>query len=111
MPDSRPGVVLQHIEVPARDACLPALVELWEASVRASHDFLPGGEVGRLMPWVESALAEIPALIVARRAERPAAFMGLEGKKIEMLFVHPAYFRRGIGSLLLRHAAEKYAAD
>ena len=34
----------------------------------------------------------------------PAGFMGVQECKIEMLFLHPGYFRKGIGRMLVQKA-------
>lgn len=36
----------------------------------------------------------------------PTAFMGVDGNKVEMLFVLPDYFGKGIGKALLQHGIE-----
>ena len=70
-----------------------ALTDLWEASVRATHTFLLQGEVERLRP------------IYGMRGHdgRPVAFAGVCGDKLEMLFVHPSFFGRGLGRTLVSH--------
>ena len=48
-----------------RGPLLPALVELWEASVRATHLFLTDDEVKRIKGYVPQALAAVPHLVAA----------------------------------------------
>ncbi len=84
-----------------------ALTDLWEASVRATHTFLLQGEVERLRPMVRNACLESADIYGMRgQAGRPVAFSGVCGDKLEMLFVHPSFFGRGIGRVLVRHAAD-----
>ncbi len=58
------------------------------------------------------ALKGISQLFVAfDKVERPIAFMGLDGKKIEMLFVALDKLRQGIGKELMKIALQKYGCD
>ena len=85
------------------------LLEVWERSVRATHLFLPAGEVAEIKPYVPQALREVPRLIVARRADgTPAGFMGIDGQKLEMLFLAPEERGRGLGGALVRYGMERY---
>lgn len=89
-------------------ALLAALVSVWDASVRASHDFLTDDEIRRLTPCVSEGLAAITTLLVARRAGAPVGFMGIEGRKIEMLFLAPAQFGQGLGRRMVTLAFDTY---
>ena len=89
-------------------AFIAALVSVWDASVRASHDFLTADDICRLTPCVSEGLAAIATLIVARRGGAPVGFMGIEGRKIEMLFLAPAYFGQGLGKRLVRLAFDRW---
>ena len=93
--------LLTEINISERASLLPTITEIWEASVRASHDFLADGDIARLKPLVEKAAASVMTLVIAS-TDRPIGFMGIEDHKIEMLFLHPDYFRRGIGTTLER---------
>ena len=80
------------------------LLEIWEVSVRASHHFLTEADIVRLTPQAENALRCIETLWVMEDEQRPAGFMGVQECKIEMLFLHPDYFRKGWGKMLVEHA-------
>lgn len=101
------GVSIAELHREARPGVTAALLEIWEASVRASHGFLSEADIARLKPQVREAVGAVGVLAVARMGD-PVGFMGIEGRKLEMLFVHPAYFRRGIGALLARWAMERH---
>ncbi|MBQ7617546.1 MAG: GNAT family N-acetyltransferase, partial [Desulfovibrio sp.] len=102
--------LLTEIDISERASLLPTITEIWETSVRASHDFLTDGDIARLKPLVEKAAASVMTLVIAS-TNRPVGFMGVEGRKIEMLFLHPDYFRRGIGTALVRFALERFDVD
>ena len=89
-------------------ALLAALVSVWDASVRASHDFLTADDICRLTPCVSEGLAAIATLVVARRGGEPVGFMGIEGCKIEMLFLAPAQFGQGLGRRIVTMALDTY---
>ena len=81
-----------------------ALLAVWESSVLATHDFLKEDDVEYLRPFVEQALQEVPLLFSAEEKGAPCAFLGMEGDRIEMLFVAAEARGRGIGSALMRQA-------
>lgn len=80
------------------------LLKIWEASVRASHKFLSEAEINQLTPQAKSALQQIETLWVVQDGELPVGFMGVQEQKIEMPFLHPDYFRKGIGKMLVERA-------
>ena len=100
---------LKHIAIEERAALLPALLAVWESSVRSTHDFLREGDVDFLRPYVEQGLREIPVLFCVVEAGLPLAFLGMAGDGIEMLFVHGDSRHRGIGSALMREALARGA--
>lgn len=52
-------------EVPERSSLLPALLALWEASVRATHLFLSDAEITKIKAYVPQALYGVAHLAVA----------------------------------------------
>ena len=101
---------LKEIVIAERATLLPDIISIWEASVRASHDFLTDRDIAKLKPVVEKVAASVMTLVVAS-TDRPVGFIGIEDHKIEMLFLHPEYFRRGIGTALVRHAIKQYCVS
>lgn len=100
-------------EIGARTPALIAqLMEVWKASVTATHEFLTAVEIAAIQNYVPQALNEVPHLIVAENeAALPAAFMGINGQKLEMLFVSPAVRGHGWGKALLAYGMEHYGVD
>lgn len=91
---------------------LTSLLALWESSVRATHHFLTEQDVQALIPLVASGLEEIPSLLVIADTEgTPLGFMGLDGTKIEMLFISPSARGSGLGRQLIRQAVDGFRAD
>lgn len=97
-------------EVRERSASLlAALLEVWEASVRATHLFLSDAEIRRIKECVPTALGAVAHLIVAEEEpQRPVGFMGVENGRLEMLFLAPAERGRGVGRQLMECGMERY---
>ena len=89
---------------------LRSLLDIWESSVRATHLFLSEQEIARIKKYVPQALCGVPHLLVAEvESGAPVAFAGIDGQKLEMLFVSAEYRGQGIGRRLLQCAVDKYA--
>ena len=99
-----------HIyEIADRSAeLIEQLTNVWEASVKATHLFLSPSEVDSIKSYVPSALAEIAHLIIAESDDCPIAFMGIDGQKLEMLFLSPDYRGQGLGKRLLLYGIEHH---
>ena len=82
---------------------------IWEDSVRASHLFLSEAEIQEIKAYVPQALTGVSHLLVAERAPgQPVAFMGIEGPRLEMLFLSPAERGAGLGRQLLEYGIRHY---
>ena len=96
-------------EVPERAPLLPALLEIWESSVRATHLFLSESEIEKIKEYVPQALTEVPHLIVAEKEPgSPVAFLGIAGERLEMLFLSPAERGKGLGRQLVQYGLRQY---
>ena len=83
----------------------PVLIDIWEASVRATHDFLPEANIQRLRPLILDVYFDAVTLRAARDASgRPLGFAGVHEGKLEMLFIDPAQRGTGVGKALLAQA-------
>lgn len=88
------------------------VVEVWEASVRATHTFVTEADIEVIRPLVLDSLPNVPHLLCVRECTgQVAGFIGVEGETVEMLFVHPAWRGHGIGRRLLSHAVTTLGAD
>jgi putative acetyltransferase len=87
------------------------LVEVWEASVRATHDFLSDADVDSLRPLVLPGLLGLEHLLCVRsEGGGVVGFIGVADGKIEALFVHPSWHRVGVGRRLAGHAIDALGA-
>ena len=85
------------------------LTTIWEDSVRATHLFLSEAEIQKIKAYVPQALTGVSHLLVAEKMPgQPVAFMGLEGPRLEMLFLSPAERGAGLGRQLLEYGIRHY---
>ncbi|NMS90710.1 acetyltransferase [Clostridioides difficile] len=84
------------------------MLQVWESSVRATHDFLTEKDIKSLMPLVEMGFKEVENIVIVKENDMIKAFMGIEKNKIEMLFIKDEYRGRGIGKQLITYAIDKY---
>ena len=96
---------LHEIQNPAPDL-ISQLVEIWERSVQATHLFLSETEIASIKRYVPQAIDGVSHLIVAEVDGAPVGFMGIEGARLEMLFLDPEVRGHGLGRALLTHAIE-----
>lgn len=81
------------------------LVEVWEASVRATHHFLAETDIQYFKPFVRDGLIGVMTLICIRDSSgQLLAFAGVDGNKLEALFVDPGRRASGLGRRLLEYA-------
>ena len=90
---------------------LDRLLEVWEASVRATHDFLSESDIQFFKPMVLPGLLSLEHLLCARELDGTlVGFVGVSNEKMEALFVHPSCRRTGVGRRLARHAVVELGA-
>lgn len=94
----------------------PSLIEqllhVWENSVKATHLFLSVHEIEIIKKYVPQALEDISHLIVVENENKlPVAFMGIEGQRLEMLFVLSEERGKGLGKKLIQYGIEKYSIN
>jgi len=89
----------------------PVLIDIWEASVRATHEFLSETHIQTLKPLILAQYFDAVDLRIAKTDKGDiTGFIGVADQTIEMLFMSPEYRAEGIGSLLLEHAVTEQAA-
>lgn len=93
------------------ESLIDALTTVWEASVRATHHFLTEDDIQKFIPFVKMGLGGIETLAVASDGDKPIAFMGIDTRKIEMLFVLPDYFGKSIGRQLVELGVSQHGVQ
>jgi len=89
----------------------PEIIELWELSVRATHRFLTEEYLQHIKTLFPSFLPSVQLFITRDDAGKLTGFLGVDKRKIEMLFIHPAERGKGTGRLLTQFAIEQLMAD
>ena len=85
------------------------LLKVWEKSVRKTHLFLSDEEIKQIKTYVPQALQGVSHLCIAENQEgEPTAFMGIEGDRLEMLFLLPSERGRGLGRQLVQYGIRQY---
>ena len=92
----------------AQAAEYPALLGLWERSVRATHTFLIEADITFYRPLTAEFLASdtLELWVITDQTDVPIGFMGLGAEAIDALFLEPAHRGRGCGRRLVDHAQE-----
>lgn len=84
------------------------LIELWEASVRATHHFLDENDIQVYKKLIGDKYLETLNLFCIRTERGISGFIGLHDDLIQMLFVHPEHMNQGIGKLLVNFAIKEH---
>ena len=83
------------------------ILDTWESSVRATHDFLSEEDIMLIKPYVKEGAKHVGKFLCVRDEEKTIkAFMGIEDFKIEMLFVSDKCRGKGIGKSLVEYAVK-----
>ena len=91
------------------DKLINQLLDIWENSVKATHLFLSDKEIEAIKKYVPQALKEVAHLIIIENENNaPIAFMGIEGRKLEMLFIKNSERGKGLGKQLITYGVENY---
>jgi putative acetyltransferase len=90
----------------------PKLTQVWEDSVRATHDFLPDSYISILKSLLLSRYLDSVTLFCCRNVHMNiTGFAGVSRTKLEMLFIDPAHRGEGLGKRLLAHAIEHFGIE
>ena len=83
---------------------LDALTDLWERSVRVTHDFLAPEDIPFFRRMVrQEALPAAEIYVIRDSGNGFAAFAGIGADRLEMLFVAPSARGKGLGRELVEH--------
>ncbi|PHM62931.1 acetyltransferase [Xenorhabdus ishibashii] len=81
------------------------LIQIWEASVLATHDFLPKAMIEVLRPQILNDY--LPSLAVYKAIDEKdniVGFISTDQHRVEMLFIEPQVRGTGVGKMLLQFA-------
>jgi putative acetyltransferase len=84
------------------------VVDVWEASVRATHHFLKEEDIAYFKPLILNTYLDAVELRCIRNNKKEIiGFLGVAEQNLEMLFIHPEYRGKKIGKALLDYAIDK----
>lgn len=91
--------------IPYRPSFKKRLLDIWERSVRATHDFLLSEDIDFFKTIVEGIdFHSFPVFIAFTEEDRMVGFWGVNGRQLEMLFLDPDFIGIGIGSFIMDYA-------
>jgi len=80
------------------------LIDIWERSVRATHDFISEEEINHLKPLILKEYFHQVLLHKYVQDGQIVGFIGTSSNNIEMLFIDPEFRGKGIGRVLTNFA-------
>lgn len=87
------------------------MLDVWENSVRATHDFITEEDIAFFKPMIiDQAFPAVTLRCVKSEAGSIIGFVGVHDAKIEMLFILNEVRAQGVGKVLLRYAIEQLGA-
>ena len=95
---------------PLRSEDIDQTVEMWEASVRATHHFVAASDIEIFRPIVREVLPTLPVFCVRDEAGKVVGFIGVRDDDVEMLFIDPAWRGQGVGRRLMEYAIHECGA-
>ncbi len=87
------------------------ILAVWEKSVLATHLFLTEKDFVEIKEILQGIEFEKLNLICLMDNDKVIGFIGLQDTKIEMLFLDPAYFGKGLGYKLVEYAMSTFKAN
>lgn len=97
--------------IPYRDVYREQVIAVWERSVRATHHFLHPADITYYKTLVDTIDFNCFPVYCLVSEDVVIGFMGVAGKKIEMLFLSPDCIGEGLGKRLLNFAIATLHAD
>lgn len=81
----------------------PEIIQVWESSVRATHHFLKEIDIQAYKSLINGTSLNELQLFGITENSRISGFIGISGKRIQLLFVLPALMGMGIGLSLINY--------
>jgi putative acetyltransferase len=81
------------------------LIDVWESSVRETHDFLKVEDILTLKPMIlEHYFDAVDLRCIKNNHNKILGFVGVAAQNIEMLFILPSEIGKGLGKELMHYA-------
>jgi putative acetyltransferase len=96
--------------VDATEDMFAEIMAVWEASVRATHHFIPEDYIQGIKTLLPGILPQV-RLMVYRSQGQVWVFAGVAEQKLEMLFVLPGQQGKGIGRELLLYCMQQWQVN
>lgn len=93
------------------DELISKLAAIWRRSVEMTHCFLSHDDIDEIGKVVPGLLMEVPQLIVAYSSNGSVGFAGVDGSRLEMLFLDPQSIGMGYGRCLIEYVTANYGVD
>ncbi len=87
------------------------IMEVWESSVKATHDFLKQEDFEFYKKIIPTNYLPNLDVYVLRSGEKIVGFVGISKKNIEMLFISGEQRGKGYGKILLEYAIDNFNAN
>jgi len=84
------------------------LIEVWEASVRATHYFLNEDDIRLYRNLIFTEFFDQVALYCTKQEGIITGFIGISDNMVQMLFIHPLYRGAGAGKRLLQYVINEH---
>jgi len=84
------------------------LIEVWEASVRATHHFLTENDILHYKHLILNTYFEQVRLFCTKNNGSINGFIGINDDMVHMLFIHPAARGTGAGKRLLQYVIDNH---
>ena len=89
---------------PVTPADYPQVMEVWESSVKATHEFLAQEDFEFYKSILPSFFPQLKMLCLKDAGNKILGFIGTQDNTLEMLFVRDGYRGMGLGKRLLQYA-------
>ncbi|HQW83014.1 MAG TPA: GNAT family N-acetyltransferase [Ferruginibacter sp.] len=88
----------------------PAMLQLWEASVRATHHFLTNDNILELKNIIitQNVFDLVDVFVARNEQNKIIGIMGLHEDQLAMLFVAPDFIGKGVGKMLIQYALAEH---
>ena len=93
---------------PALSSDFPELIEIWERSVRGTHDFLSEQDIQELKPLILTTYFPQVQLFKAIESNTTLGFIGIHEAMIEMLFIDADQRAQGVGKQLVEFVIDQF---